>query len=127
MAFGVALVAQQRGVAVGRGVGGVNATGLPFNSGAAVEAGGGRTNPMVNAGALATAGLVPGGSPDERWQLVLDGLSRFAGRTLTLDEDLYRCAAATNHRNRALAQLLHALGALRADPDETVDLYTRQS
>ena len=126
--FVFALVCEALGAAAARDRVGVNATGLAFNSVAAVEAGpGGRTNPMVNAGALATAGLVPGASTDERWGCVLDGLSRFAGRPLALDEDLYRCAAATNHRNRALAQLLHALGALSADPDETVELYTRQS
>jgi glutaminase len=40
---------------------GVNATGLRFNSLAAIEQGsGGLTNPMVNPGAIATAGLVPG-------------------------------------------------------------------
>jgi glutaminase len=40
---------------------GVNATGLPFNSIAAIELrGDGRTNPMVNPGAIATTG--PGGS-----------------------------------------------------------------
>jgi glutaminase len=42
---------------------GVNATGLPFNSLAAVEnSPDGRTNPMVNPGAIATASLVPGTS-----------------------------------------------------------------
>ena len=40
---------------------GVNATGLPFNSLAAVERSeDGRTNPMVNSGAIATTSLVPG-------------------------------------------------------------------
>jgi glutaminase len=107
---------------------GANATGLPFNSLAAVEAGsGGRTNPMVNSGALATAGLVPGRSLDDRWRFLLDGLSAFAGRELTLDAETHRSAVATNHRNRAVAALLHAMGALPADPDETVELYTRQS
>ena len=126
--FVFALVCEALGAGVaGRSIG-LNATGLPFNSLSAVETGrGGRTNPMVNAGALATAGLVPGASPRERWGFVLDGLSRFAGRALALDDGLYRSAAAANHRNRALAQLLHSLGALPADPDETVELYTRQS
>ncbi len=125
--FVFALVADALGVDAVRAVVGVNATGRPFNSVAAVESGGGRTNPMVNAGALATVGLVPGASLDERWGRLLDGLSRFAGRELVLDDELHRCAASTNHRNRALAQLLHAVGALAADPDETVELYTRQS
>ncbi|MBC8091551.1 MAG: glutaminase, partial [Pseudonocardia sp.] len=47
---------------------GANATGLAFNSATAVErSGDGRTNPMVNAGAIATAGLVPGRSLEDRW------------------------------------------------------------
>ena len=107
---------------------GVNATGLPFNSLTAIERGrGGRTNPMVNSGALATTSLLPGGSVEDRWHAALDGLSRFAGRDLGLDEEVYRSAAATNHRNRAIAHLLHDLDGLPGDPDETVELYTRQS
>ncbi|WP_300016660.1 glutaminase A [Pseudonocardia sp.] len=126
--FVFALVCGALGPAQARLRVGANATGLAFNSLAAVEAGpGGRTNPMVNSGAVATAGLVPGRTLERRWQLVLDGLSRFAGRQLALDPEVHRSAAATNHRNRALAQLLHSLDALDADPDETVELYTRQS
>jgi glutaminase len=107
---------------------GVNATGLPFNSLMAVErVPDGRTNPMVNSGAIATTGLVGEGDVEERWEQILGRLSAFAGRTLAIDEELYRSAVASNHRNRAIAQLLHSLEALAADPDETVELYTRQS
>lgn len=126
--FVFALVCEAVGPAEARRRVGANATGLAFNSATAVErSADGRTNPMVNAGAMATAGLVPGATLEDRWEVVLDGLSRFAGRELKLDPELYRSAAATNHRNRALAQLVHSLGALAADPDETVELYTRQS
>ena len=105
---------------------GVNATGLPFNSTAAVEhSPDGRTNPMVNPGAIATTSLVPGASAEARWLFVHDGLSRFAGRRLTLDEEVYESASRTNHRNRELARLLEAAGALYADPADAVDLYTR--
>lgn len=107
---------------------GVNATGLPFDSFTAVERGpGGRTNPMVNAGALVTCALVPGRSLDERWENLRAGLSRFAGRELELDEQTYRCATRTNHRNRGLARLLRATGTIEEDPEEVADLYTRQS
>jgi glutaminase len=86
----------------------VNATGLPFNSLAAVERSpDGRTNPMVNPGAISTASLAPGGTAEAKWKLLHDGLSRFAGRALPLDDEVYASASATNHRNRALADILN--------------------
>src|SRR3954451_16620238 len=108
---------------------GVNATGLPFNALSAVERStDGRTNPMVNPGAIATTALVAAGEPVVgAWDRVLAGLAACAGRRLALDEDLYRSAAASNHRNRSLAQFLYARGALATSPDEAVELYTRQS
>jgi glutaminase len=111
----------------GRAIG-VNATGLPFNSVAAVERSvDGRTNPMVNPGAIATASLIPGSAPDDRWQRMADGLAAFAGRTLELDGEVYRSASATNHRNRELAAIVAERGALRGDAAVALDLYTRQS
>jgi glutaminase len=63
--FVFALVCERRGAAELRVRVGANSTGLPFNSLAAVERGAGVTNPMVNAGAIATTSLVPGASPAE--------------------------------------------------------------
>ena len=107
---------------------GVNATGLPFNSLTAIEqAAEGRTNPMVNPGAIATTSLTPGATSDDRWAFIVDGLSRFAGRRLSLNEEVYSSASQTNHVNRSIANLLESRGALSGDPTEAVDLYTRQS
>jgi glutaminase len=106
---------------------GVNATGLPFNSVEAVERSpDGRTNPLVNSGAIATTSLVPGNDLHERWEFIVDGLSRFAGRELRVDDEVLSSALATNGRNRAIARLLHSLGALATDPDEATESYTRQ-
>jgi glutaminase len=82
---------------------------------------------MVNAGAIATTSLVPSGSPEERWRLLVDGMSRFAGRELSLDEEVYASASQTNYRNRELAALLAERGALWGGWQEALDLYTRQS
>ncbi|HEX3513455.1 MAG TPA: glutaminase A [Trebonia sp.] len=107
---------------------GVNATGLPFNSLAAVERGrDGVTNPMVNPGALAATSLLPGDTADAKWEHLTRGLSAFAGRELKLDEEVYASAAATNHRNRAMVSLLESYGRLYCAPDVALDLYTRQS
>ena len=126
--FVFALVCQALGPEEARDRLGANATGLPFNSVTAVERGpDGRTNPMVNAGAIATTSLAPGGSQGERWEFLRDGLSRFAGRPLPLDEEVHASASATNHRNRALANLLESYRRLGSAPAEAVELYTRQS
>jgi glutaminase len=107
---------------------GVNATGLPFNSIEAVErSGDGRTNPMVNPGAIAIASLVPGGDTEEKWRFVQEGLSGFAGRRLVVDDEVYRSASETNYRNQSLARLLQSYERIYSDPAEAVDLYTRQS
>jgi glutaminase len=106
---------------------GVDATGLPFNSIMAVELRADRTtNPLVNSGAIATTSLVPGGSAQERWHNVRQGLSRFAGRPLGFDDRVYQSEAATNQRNAGLAHLLRGYARLYCDPDEATDVYTRQ-
>lgn len=125
--FVFALVCQQLGPDETRRRLGVNATGRPFNSAAAVdESVDGRTNPMVNPGALATTSLVPGDSAEAKWAFLLDGLSRFAGRPLALDEEVLQSALATNARNRGLAWLLHGMDRLGANADLVTELYTRQ-
>jgi glutaminase len=125
--FVFALVCQALGGGRARDAVGVNATGLPFNSVMAIELNADRTvNPMVNAGAIATTSLAPGANADARWRFILDGLSRFAGRALELDEEVYASEAATNQRNQGIARLLHGYGRLHCDPDEATDIYTRQ-
>jgi glutaminase len=127
-AFTLALVCDAVGPEEVRDRVGANATGLPFDSVAAVERGsGGRTNPMVNPGAIATTSLVPGTDAAERWAWLRDGMSRFAGHHLDLSEDLVASAEAVNFRNQATARLLRGADVLGCDPDEALAVYTRQS
>ncbi|MBP1326027.1 glutaminase [Leucobacter exalbidus] len=106
---------------------GVNNTGLPFNSVMALELhDGSPMNPMVNAGAIATTAMMPATSGEERWQLIRNGLSRFAGRELMLDGEVYRSESLTNQRNHAIAKLLDSYDRLDANAEDTVDVYTRQ-
>ena len=107
---------------------GLNATGRRFNSVAAIEDRiDGKTNPMVNPGAIATTSMTPGATTEEKWRFIHEGLSRFAGRALSIDEEIFASASATNSINRAIGDLLRSRGRLATDPEETVDLYTRQS
>ncbi len=125
--FVFALVCQALGTEHARTRLGVNATGLPFNSAEAIDRSpDGRTNPMVNTGALATTSLVPGSSAEDKWRFIHEGLSRFAGHELALDDEVYASAIETHHRNHGLAWLLHGLGRLDTDPALTTELYTRQ-
>jgi len=124
--FVFALVCEVIGPEEARARLGANATGLPFNSLAAIERGGGRTNPMVNAGAIATTSLAPGVSAEERWHFIHDGLSRFAGRKLAVNEEVYASASETNFRNRSIARLLQSYGHIYCDARQATDLYTRQ-
>ena len=105
--FVFALVCQALGAEQARALLGVNSTGRPFNSIEAMRSSSdGRTNPMVNSGAIAATSLIGGESSGEKWQAIHQGLSHFAGRELSINDEVYRSAAATNHQNRAIADLL---------------------
>jgi glutaminase len=125
--FVFALVCQELGVEETRQRIGMNATGLSFNSLAGIERNhDGRTNPMVNSGAIATTSLVPGQTLAAKWNFVHEGLSRFAGRRLALNDEVYLSASATNSRNHAIARLLQSYGRIYIDPVQAVDLYNKQ-
>jgi glutaminase len=126
--FTFALVLQAIGAKEASARLGLNATGLPFNSLMAVELQPSRlTNPMVNPGALAAVSLAPGETAEAKWQFLQEGLGRFAGRPLALNQEVYASASASNARNRAIAHIMSDYGRLYFDPVETTDVYTRQS
>lgn len=83
-------------------------------------------NPMVNAGAITVAGLLIEAVGDDAFDFTLDRLSRAAGRQLDVDEAVYRSESETGHRNRAIAHLLLAAGAIAGPVEPVVDLYFRQ-
>lgn len=126
-AFVYALVCDALGHKVVADRVGVDNTGFAFNSVIAIELNNGHPmNPMVNAGALATTALVPGEIPAAQWEYIRTGLSRFAGRFLELDGEVYQSEMLTNQRNKAIARLLESYGRITIDPLEVVDVYTRQ-
>jgi glutaminase len=83
-------------------------------------------NPLVNAGAIATTALVVAASPAERRERIRAWLSLFAGRELTVDEEVRVSEAATGDRNRALAYLMYSAGSLEEDPLSATDTYFYQ-
>lgn len=104
---------------------GVEPSGNPFNSITLDPATGRPFNPMVNSGAIVTSGLIPetnGG----RSANIVDGLSRFAGRSLDVDEAVYRSECDTGDRNRAIAYLMRGAEVLPGDVEDVLDAYFRQ-
>lgn len=83
-------------------------------------------NPMINAGAIAAAGLVRGDDEEERYRRLHRSFSDWAGRDLDLDERVLAAELAIAHRHRAIGHLLRGAGVLDGDPDPAVDLYFRQ-
>jgi len=83
-------------------------------------------NPMVNAGAIATTSLIRADSLAERNRRIIDFIGRFAGRSLQVDEDVYRSERETGHRNRAIAHLMRNFDMLPDDVDGVLDAYFRQ-
>lgn len=83
-------------------------------------------NPMVNAGAIAMSGLVPGATPTERLERLLDTLQRFVGHPVTVDAAVYASERSTAHRNRAIAHLMLNFGMVEGGVEDTLDLYFQQ-
>ncbi len=126
--FTAALVMQQYGgpQAIIEKIG-VEPTGMAFNSKLAIEVLKARSvNPLVNAGAIASVSMVKAGSENERWRLVLDNMSDFAGEPLKLMDKVYQSEYDTSWSNRGIANNLYNYGRLYSDPEEALRVYTKQ-
>src|SRR5512133_1598189 len=112
---------------------GVDATGARFNSIIAVEAvktvvgtGAPEMNPLVNAGAISATSMVTGATSDDVWRKIIGIHNDFAGRLLTVVQDVYKSESDTNQRNQAIGALMLAYGYIKNNWQQAVDLYTRQ-
>jgi glutaminase len=121
--FGMALEDQGRDAVLDRV--GVEPSGNAFNS-IVVDDRSRPFNPMVNAGAIVSTGLIEARDREDRMARIVDAFSRYAGRRLTLDETVYRSESATGDRNRAIAYLMRSFDMLRGDVDAVIDAYFRQ-
>jgi glutaminase len=106
---------------------GVDATGQVFNSINAIEQFKGKEmNPLVNPGAIAATSMVPGKTSEEVWSNIIETHNAFAGRKLSVLQDVYKSESDTNQRNQAIGALMLAYGRIEKNWQQAVDLYTRQ-
>jgi glutaminase len=110
---------------------GVDATGMRFNSIVAVEfaqkvLGGPEINPLVNPGAITATSMVQGASRDEIWKSILGYYSDFAGRPLSVNQDVFKSESDTNQRNQAIGYLMYAYEFIKSEPLRATDIYTEQ-
>ncbi len=124
-AFTYALAIRERGLDQVLANVGVEPSGDAFNA-ISLDHEGRPANPMINAGAITTFSLVPGDSAEEKFECVRRFLSQCAGRELEVDEEVFSSEMSTAFRNRGIANMLRASGALHADPDLAVEGYVRQ-
>jgi len=105
---------------------GVEPSGEAFNSISLEQETGRPLNPMINAGAIATTGLIAADTPDQRVERILKCFHRYTGHPVTVDEAVYQSERDTGHRNRAIAHLLRNADILTGNPEEALDAYFRQ-
>ncbi|MEA5448209.1 glutaminase A [Leptolyngbya sp. CCNP1308] len=105
---------------------GVEPTGEAFNAIVLDEATNRPYNPMVNAGAIATADLIKGKDGTERLKRLLAMFHRYTGRSHDIDVPVFLSEKATGNRNRAIAYLMLNFGMVSNRIDETLDLYFQQ-
>jgi glutaminase len=125
--FTMALVVEEQGVEAIEKNMGVDATGQVFNSIVAVEQyKGAEMNPLVNPGAITATSMVSGKDRAEIWAKILAWHGAFAGRALTVNQEVFKSEAETNQRNQAISMLMYAYGHIKDNPLQATDIYTEQ-
>jgi glutaminase len=121
--FGMALEDHGRDAVLERV--GVEPSGNPFNS-IVVDDRSRPFNPMVNAGAIVSTGLVEERDGLGTMDRISQAFARYAGRELALDEKVYASETATGDRNRSIAYLMRSFGMLEGEVHSVIDAYFRQ-
>jgi len=122
-AFTFALALEENGDEEMLALVGTHATGLPYGSLAATEVRATKLqNPMVSAGAIATASTITGPGAARRMKANLDA---FAGRELPTLDEVFEAVMESRTGSLAKAWVLASYGLLQDEPEATVRRYLR--
>jgi glutaminase len=105
---------------------GVEPTGEAFNAIILDEQSNRPFNPMVNAGAIATADMIQGRDYPERVGRLLAMFNRYCGREMYIDNSVFMSERMTGHRNRAIGHLMLNFGMVGDRIEESLELYFQQ-
>jgi len=81
---------------------------------------------MINAGAIATTGLINGSDPTDKLNRLLAMFERYLGHDVVIDMPTFMSERSTGHRNRAMAHLMLNFDMIGQDIDSALDLYFQQ-
>jgi len=105
---------------------GVEPTGEAFNAIVLDEQSNRPFNPLVNAGAIATADLIQGKDYSDRVKRLLGLFGRYFGRDVFIDNAIFMSERTTGHRNRAISHLMLNFGMVSDRIEESLELYFQQ-
>jgi glutaminase len=105
---------------------GVEPTGEAFNAIVLDEASNRPFNPMVNAGAIATADLIKGKDFPERVSRLLAMFGKYCGRDVYIDNSVFMSERMTGHRNRAIGHLMLNFGMVNDQIADSLEIYFQQ-
>jgi glutaminase len=106
----------------------VEPTGDPFNSIVRLEMHkpGRPFNPLINAGAITTASILPGETPAQKLAAIIRLIERLTGKQARVNEDVFQSEWGTAYRNRSLAYYLKETGFLACDVEDAIEVYLKQ-
>lgn len=104
----------------------VEPSGDPFNEISLAEGSGRPANAMINAGALAVAGMIKGSGGKSAINRIVDLYSDCAGRPLRSSPSVFATEMRHSDRNHALAYLLSSFGIIEERPTAALKTYLRQ-
>jgi glutaminase len=82
-------------------------------------------NPMINAGAITVASMLPGESPNQKVEGLLFLIEKMLGYKPRVNEEVFRSEWETANRNRSLAYWLKETGYLLSNVEDAMEVYLK--